>query len=99
MRATSSPTLGADEPVSKIRRNKFCDCEPCGLLLKFMEQQLTMMSPSRLGLQILVLQRPTQKGGAVKKPARIVTLVYCPFCGTRIDENKEILAWIDRRLA
>jgi len=73
----------------------FCDWAPCGWLQKF----VTGLMPSDRvegTVQILALV-PASKTNARGEPAKRVTFYYCPFCGTRLSENKEILDWIQKR--
>jgi hypothetical protein len=69
----------------------YCDWEPCRLLQKFIrELATTPRSPATV--QALVFAPKTDMG---KVPLRLLTFYYCPFCGTRLDKNEEILRWIE----
>lgn len=72
---------------------EFCDWEPCEFLGKFIISLLPVGRSART-VQALVV---TAKSSARGDPPKRVTFYYCPFCGTRIHENKEILDWIDKK--
>jgi hypothetical protein len=58
-----------------------CDVEPCETMARAIGQ-LTKISDEHPHFEFMV----THKKGMVVR----VTLVYCPFCGTRVDER-----WVD----
>jgi hypothetical protein len=62
------------------------------------EHSLAMRESEGKTIQVLVLPDPTPMG--VPQPVRphMVTFSYCPFCGTRILDNKEVLEWIERKM-
>lgn len=74
---------------------EFCDWAPCMWLQRLLA---TMMPRDRAidSVQVLVLGPPTKNSGRAGELKR-VTLYYCPFCGTRLSENKEILEWIQNK--
>lgn len=73
----------------------FCDWEPCLWLQKFV---VGLMPKDRNinTVQVLAVV-PVMKTTARVEPVKRVTFYYCPFCGTRLSENKEILEWIYKR--
>lgn len=73
----------------------FCDWEPCSWLQKYI---LGIMPKDRKAdtIQGDMVQYPSKLNGRVVQVRR-VTFHYCPFCGTRIFENKEILEWVDKK--
>lgn len=73
--------------------NEFCDWVPCDFLQKFI-MSLMPGSRSPRTVQALVFHPKNSPKG---EPAKLVTFYYCPFCGTRIHENKEVLDWIDKK--
>ena len=73
----------------------FCDWVPCVWLQEFVTQ-LMPKDRARGTVQILALV-PPEKTNARTESVKRVTLYYCPFCGTRLSENPEILKWIQNR--
>ena len=73
----------------------YCDWEPCEWLQKFV---MTLLPKDRSedSVQIDVTQKPSKLNGRVEQ-LRCVTFYYCPFCGTRLHENKEIMEWIQKK--
>lgn len=74
---------------------EFCDWEPCHWLQKFV---MSMLPKDRTAFSVQadtlnVPLKSTDKTRTVKR----VTFYYCPFCGTRLVGNKEILAWINKK--
>lgn len=65
----------------------FCDWEPCEWLQKFFDQKLDNGDKKTLSLTVLPRSKKTRP--------RTLTLWYCPFCGTRIHDNKEIQKWLE----
>jgi hypothetical protein len=74
--------------------SEFCDWVPCSQLQRFVDQLAPKDRPSR-SLQVLAY---VPKSNPRVEPLRRVTFYYCPFCGTRIEGNKEVLDWIDTRI-
>ena len=81
----------------------FCDREPCSWMKKFVAQflirnreKVTFKEGTFGVVQVLLLSRP-KKNGTAPDPMK-VTLWYCPFCGTRLKENKYVLEWIDSKM-
>ena len=68
--------------------NEYCDRSPCNLLQKFIEEVAAHPQPGAT-VQAKVVPR-----GHSPKKLKLVTFYYCPFCGTRLDENEEVLKWI-----
>lgn len=75
---------------------EFCDWEPCPWLKKVVEQ---LVMDSRPSVTLLVLPGKTNghRRNSPQGPVGL-NLWYCPFCGVRIHDNKDILAWISQRL-
>jgi hypothetical protein len=73
----------------------FCDWEPCSWLQKFV---LSLLPKDRDldTVQVEAFHRPSRVNGKAGEIRR-VTFYYCPFCGTRLTGNKEILEWIQRK--
>ena len=67
--------------------SEFCDWEPCHWLKKFIEQK--MDDGLRGTISFDVVQRSR------KSKTRKVHLWYCPFCGTRIHNNPEVMKWVE----
>ena len=74
---------------------EFCDWEPCTWLQKYVFSLLPKDRSSD-SVQVDALHRPHKANGKVGEIRR-VTFYYCPFCGTRLTGNKEILEWIQKR--
>jgi len=73
----------------------FCDWGPCTWLQKFVTE--LMPKDRKEGtVQVLVIV-PVAKTNPRVEPSKRVTFYYCPFCGTRLSENKEILDWIYKK--
>jgi hypothetical protein len=80
--------------------------EPCGTLQRFVLDRLAMRTPTATTkkewdtrtIQIVSLSDPSRTRTYLKRAPRIVTLHYCPFCGTRLIENDKVQAWMDKRL-
>lgn len=74
-------------------KSEFCDWEPCPWLKKLITRLLSAQKGEPFGLVVSPqkLNQPMVHG-----PQRL-NLWYCPFCGTRIYDNKEILGWVERR--
>lgn len=73
---------------------KFCDREPCEGLKKALPRFLS--SSWRLrnrneNLRVEILDQSSQE-------PITVYLVYCPFCGTRLTGNEDVLEWVSRAL-
>jgi hypothetical protein len=47
-------------------------------------------------VQMLTLT-PPNKCKKKMAPVQRVTFYYCPFCGTRLSGNKEILEWVHKK--
>lgn len=73
----------------------FCDWAPCSLLQKFVVELLP--KNRREGTVEGFIVVPPMKANSRPEPPKRVTFYYCPFCGTRLSENKEILGWIQKR--
>lgn len=71
--------------------NEYCDWTPCKWLQKTFSSKMVVRSKDK-SIQLLV-SKP--RGN---EPAKKVTLWYCPFCGTRLYDNKDILEWVEERL-
>jgi hypothetical protein len=67
---------------------EFCDWEPCGLLQEFIKKYALPLHPPATVQGVFV-----PAAGKLAQP-KILTFYYCPFCGTRLHNNKEILEWI-----
>lgn len=61
-----------------------CDVRPCDLFLRARREGL-VVSHHKGKYDFLVARWPKQ--GRIPKRFAWVTLLYCPFCGTRIDEE------------
>lgn len=70
--------------------NEFCDWEPCHLLQKLIKK--FALKPGDAPSTRILMLRPGNR--AADEPPQVLTLYYCPFCGTRISDNKEILDWL-----
>lgn len=72
-----------------VKDISFCDWKPCTML----QQAVVMfLDPAwRPGEDIRFKIMDRSIGGV----ARIVYLSYCPFCGTRIRNNKDVLGWVE----
>jgi hypothetical protein len=73
----------------------FCDWEPCSWLQKYVFSLLPK-DRSADTVQVDALRRPLRVNGKAGEIRR-VTFYYCPFCGTRLTGNKEILEWIQKK--
>lgn len=73
----------------------YCDWEPCSWLQKFV---ISLLPRDRNDdtVQVDVIQRPSKINGRVEVSRRM-TFYYCPFCGTRLYENKEVMEWIHKK--
>jgi hypothetical protein len=80
------------------RRNEFCDKEPCTLLQKFVLAKLTMLDKESGLLSSLVLPNPTKAGAKQPVAPYEVIFHYCPFCGTRLLDNEDVIEWLERRI-
>lgn len=69
--------------------SEFCDWEPCTWLQKLFEGNIDNGDPKTISITVL----PKNK----KAKPRTLTLWYCPFCGTRVHDNREIHKWLDER--
>lgn len=68
----------------------FCDWEPCELLKQFVKRfALPRRDPTTV--QALVFKPGSD---VFEEPMKITTFYYCPFCGTRMHNNREVLEWI-----
>ena len=74
--------------------SEFCDWVPCTSLQRLVDTLVPRDRPSRV-IQLLVY---VPKTNPLKAPLKRVHFAYCPFCGTRIEGNKEVLDWIDKRI-
>lgn len=74
--------------------NPFCDKTPCDAL-RLAFQHLVPDDRTPRTVQLIVVGRPRDP----QKPFFRVTMRYCPFCGTRFDEQggQELLDALDRR--
>jgi hypothetical protein len=70
----------------------YCDWDPCAFLQKLI---LDLMPNDRGADTVQVLTLGQSKGSPLS--LKRVTLYYCPFCGTRLHGNKEILSWAYRK--
>ena len=72
----------------------YCDWEPCTWLQKF----VTDLMPKDVSPDTVQIRTMTPLNRCKKKtaPVQTVTFYYCPFCGTRLSGNKEILEWVHR---
>jgi hypothetical protein len=81
-------------------RIDFCDWEPCPWLKKVVEM-LALQPPqlSQASVTLVVISGKTNghRRNSPQGPVGL-SLWYCPFCGVRIHDNKDILAWISQRL-
>lgn len=66
---------------------EFCDWEPCVWLKRFFDHKLDDGKQGEVSMTIVVRSR--------KAKTKTITFWYCPFCGTRIHNNKEVLRWIE----
>lgn len=75
----------------------FCDWEPCSWLQKFVVNLLPK-DRNEDSVQVIAVTAtaPAKPNGKVDHLKR-VTFYYCPFCGTRLSGNKEILDWIYKK--
>lgn len=65
--------------------NEYCDWEPCHWLKKFIEAKL---DEGQKAVSASIVSKS-------KKPKAFrVFFWYCPFCGTRLHDNKDVLGWI-----
>lgn len=73
-----------------------CDWEPCPWLKRLVESFTARGSKAA----VINLVPPTREGTekAPLAPVIPLNLWYCPFCGTRIHDNKDILVWIERKM-
>jgi thiol-disulfide isomerase/thioredoxin len=68
--------------------NEYCDRSPCNLLQKFIEEVAAHPQPGA------TVQAKVVPHGRTPKKLSLVTFYYCPFCGTCLDANEEVLKWI-----
>lgn len=71
-----------------MKDQSFCDWEPCRLMQEFIKKYALPQRPPATVQSLICHPRKTSI------PNRILTFYYCPFCGTRLHDNKEILEWI-----
>ncbi len=71
----------------------FCDWEPCPWLKKLVELGIPKGSQS-----IALVVNPKINRKTYPLPPFTLNLWYCPFCGVRIHDNKDILEWIAKRI-
>jgi hypothetical protein len=67
----------------------FCDWKPCSMLQKAVPLFLDPKWRPGEDIKFLVSDR------ASKGQLRPMYFSYCPFCGTRIRGNKDILGWVE----
>ena len=69
---------------------QFCDKRPCPLLIKLIDTGLLVEYPKMP--MAMVVSRHHENPSPMTK---LVNLHYCPFCGTRIDED--VIVWAKAR--
>lgn len=68
--------------------SEYCDWEPCHWLKKFIEQKMDDGTEGTVSMDVVQRSRRKEK-------TRKLHLWYCPFCGTRLHDNKEVMKWVE----
>jgi hypothetical protein len=71
--------------------NEYCDRSPCRLLQKFIED---VAIPAKPPATVQALIMPSERS---REELKLTTFYYCPFCGTRLHGNEEVLKWMASR--
>ena len=72
----------------------FCDWEPCKFFKKALHEVVPISRP-------ISTEPAPDKGPPVLAVigndgrVRVMNLWYCPFCGTRVYDNKDVLEWAE----
>jgi hypothetical protein len=80
---------------------EFCDWSPCPWLKRLLESFLLRGERYVVAIQIVSTGQPLSSGESRRNSPQGsmgLNLWYCPFCGVRIHDNKDILAWISQRM-
>lgn len=67
---------------------EFCDWEPCKLLQQAIVMFLDPEWRPGEDIRFKILDR------TINGQPRPVYFTYCPFCGTRLRGNKEVVSWV-----
>lgn len=79
----------------------FCDWEPCPWLKKLLESFLLRGDQFIVAIEVVPSVQPLHSSDTRRsspQEPKGLNLWYCPFCGVRIHDNKDILSWIQQRM-
>lgn len=81
------------KPSLVHQKLQFCDWEPCVALQEALHKFLPDNTKRGEEIKFYI-----ETKAAHSRATRhfLVQMLYCPFCGTRLKDNKDIIEWVDK---